>query len=59
MGKRVQVKIGGRMLIVVIVGDILGTGIYGLVGKLSGQVGGMVWLPLATQPKRTVSRRPC
>jgi APA family basic amino acid/polyamine antiporter len=39
--------IGGRMLIVVIVGDILGAGIYGLVGKLSGQVGGMVWLPLA------------
>ena len=35
------------MLIVVIVGDILGAGVYGLVGKLSGQVGGMVWLPLA------------
>lgn len=39
--------IGGRMLIVFIVGDILGAGIYALVGKLAGEVGGMVWLPLA------------
>jgi len=39
--------ISGRMLIVFIVGDILGAGIYALVGKLSGHVGGMVWLPLA------------
>ncbi|MEJ7598894.1 MAG: hypothetical protein WKG01_13380 [Kofleriaceae bacterium] len=38
--------IGGRMLIVFIVGDILGAGIYALVGKLSGHVGGAVWLPL-------------
>lgn len=35
------------MLIVFIVGDILGAGIYALVGKLAGQVGGTVWLPLA------------
>ena len=35
------------MLIVFIVGDILGAGIYALVGKLAGHVGGMVWLPLA------------
>lgn len=39
--------ISGRMLIVFIVGDILGAGIYTLVGKLSGYVGGMVWLPIA------------
>lgn len=39
--------IGGPMLIVFIVGDILGAGIYALVGKLAGHVGGMVWLPLA------------
>ncbi|MBA3817490.1 MAG: APC family permease [Deltaproteobacteria bacterium] len=39
--------IGGKMLIVFIVGDILGAGIYALVGKLSGLVGGMIWLPLA------------
>ncbi len=39
--------ISGRMLIVFIIGDILGAGIYALVGKLSGHVGGAVWLPLA------------
>jgi APA family basic amino acid/polyamine antiporter len=39
--------IGGRMLVVFIVGDILGAGIYALVGKLSGIVGGAIWLPLA------------
>jgi amino acid transporter len=39
--------IGGKMLIVFIVGDILGAGIYALVGKLSGIVGGAIWIPLA------------
>jgi amino acid transporter len=39
--------IGGRMLIVFIVGDILGAGIYGLPGKLAGFVGGAIWLPFA------------
>ncbi|HVK84238.1 MAG TPA: amino acid permease, partial [Kofleriaceae bacterium] len=39
--------IGQRMLIVFIIGDILGAGIYALVGKLAGHVGGAVWLPLA------------
>jgi amino acid transporter len=39
--------IGPLMLIVLIVGDILGAGIYALVGRLAGHVGGMVWLPLA------------
>jgi len=38
--------ISGRMLIVFIVGDILGAGIYALVGKLAGLVGGPVWLPI-------------
>jgi amino acid transporter len=38
--------IGRRMLVVFIIGDILGAGIYTLVGKISGHVGGMVWLPL-------------
>lgn len=39
--------IGGKMLVVFIVGDILGAGIYALVGKLSGVVGGAIWVPLA------------
>lgn len=35
------------MLIVFIIGDILGAGIYTLVGRLAGYVGGTVWLPIA------------
>ncbi|MEZ4366002.1 MAG: APC family permease [Kofleriaceae bacterium] len=38
--------ISPRMLVVFIIGDILGAGIYALVGKLAGHVGGAVWLPL-------------
>lgn len=39
--------IGPVMLVVLIVGDMLGAGIYALVGNLAKHVGGMVWLPLA------------
>jgi APA family basic amino acid/polyamine antiporter len=39
--------IGRRMLIVFIVGDILGAGIYALAGKLAGFVGGAIWVPFA------------
>lgn len=42
-----QRTIGQKMLIVFIVGDILGAGIYALVGRLSGEVGGAIWVPLA------------
>ena len=47
MSEPLRRAISGRMLIVFVIGDILGAGIYTLVGKLSGHVGGMVWLPLA------------
>ncbi|MGL4831500.1 MAG: amino acid permease, partial [Propionibacteriaceae bacterium] len=33
------------LLLLFIVGDILGTGIYALTGSVAKQVGGMVWLP--------------
>ena len=46
-GPELHRAIGKRMLIMFIIGDILGAGIYALVGKLAGFVGGMVWLPLA------------
>jgi hypothetical protein len=39
--------IGGKMLIVFIVGDILGAGIYALGRKPSGILRGAVWLPPA------------
>ena len=37
--------IGRGMLLCFVVGDILGAGIYALVGKVGGYVGGMLWLP--------------
>ncbi|NHC13787.1 APC family permease [Motilibacter deserti] len=36
---------GRRMLLLFIVGDILGAGIYTLTGKVAGEVGGAIWLP--------------
>jgi amino acid transporter len=36
---------GPWLLLLFIVGDILGTGIYALTGQVAKQVGGMVWLP--------------
>ncbi|WP_134767530.1 APC family permease [Nocardioides sp. 1609] len=36
---------GPRLLLLFIVGDILGAGIYAVTGKLAGEVGGIAWLP--------------
>ena len=37
--------LGPGLLTVLVVGDILGAGIYILVGEVAADVGGMVWLP--------------
>ncbi|HWS31338.1 MAG TPA: APC family permease [Actinoplanes sp.] len=37
--------IGPALLLLFVVGDILGTGVYALTGKVANQVGGAVWLP--------------
>ena len=37
--------LGPGLLLLFIVGDILGTGIYALTGTVAGQVGGAVWIP--------------
>ncbi|OYO24152.1 amino acid permease [Enemella dayhoffiae] len=37
--------LGPGLLLLFVVGDILGTGIYALTGKVAAQVGGAVWLP--------------
>ena len=39
--------ITGKLLFVFILGDVLGAGIYALVGEIAGEVGGAVWVPLA------------
>ncbi|WP_405177423.1 APC family permease [Nocardia sp. NBC_01377] len=36
---------GPGLLLLFIIGDILGTGIYALTGKVANQVGGAVWVP--------------
>ncbi|SDG04150.1 APC family permease [Pseudonocardia oroxyli] len=36
---------GPKLLLLFIVGDILGTGIYALVGQVAEEVGGAAWLP--------------
>ena len=38
--------ITGKMLYLFILGDVLGAGIYALVGEVSGEVGGAIWAPL-------------
>ncbi|MEZ0581014.1 APC family permease [Nocardioides sp. MH1] len=46
-GQPEQLKrvMGPRLLLLFIVGDILGAGVYAVTGKLAGQVGGIAWLP--------------
>ncbi|MET0896639.1 MAG: APC family permease [Mycobacterium sp.] len=36
---------GPGLLLLFVVGDILGTGIYALTGQVAGEVGGAAWLP--------------
>ena len=35
--------ISRRMLLIFVVGDVLGAGIYALVGTVAGEVGGAIW----------------
>src|SRR5690349_22749196 len=36
---------GPKLLLLFIVGDILGAGVYAVTGDVAGNVGGMAWLP--------------
>lgn len=36
---------GPRLLLLFIIGDILGAGVYAVTGQMAGIVGGIVWLP--------------
>lgn len=44
--KPLRRAVSGRLLYVFILGDVLGAGVYALVGEMAGEVGGAVWLPL-------------
>ncbi|WP_086820536.1 APC family permease [Allokutzneria sp. NRRL B-24872] len=37
--------IGPKLLLFFVIGDILGTGVYALMGDVAGQVGGALWVP--------------
>ncbi|MFH8436665.1 APC family permease [Streptomyces sp. NPDC018007] len=39
--------LGPKLLILFVIGDILGTGIYATTGNVAGKVGGALWLPFA------------
>ncbi|SDQ50566.1 APC family permease [Quadrisphaera sp. DSM 44207] len=39
--------LGPRLLLLFIIGDVLGTGIYALTGQVAGLVGGAVWIAFA------------
>src|SRR5688500_9073087 len=39
--------IGRNMLLFFVVGDVLGAGIYALVGEVAGRVGGAIWMAFA------------
>lgn len=41
-------RITGPLLFLFILGDVLGAGIYALMGELSADVGGALWAPLVT-----------
>ena len=37
---------GTKLLLLFIVGDILGTGVYALTGQVAGEIGGAAWAPI-------------
>jgi basic amino acid/polyamine antiporter, APA family len=44
-GPELRRVMGPGLLLLFVVGDILGTGVYALTGKVANEVGGAVWLP--------------
>lgn len=46
-GHKTELKrvMGPGLLLLFIIGDVLGTGIYALTGEVAAEVGGVVWLP--------------
>lgn len=45
-GSKLKQGVTGLLLFAFILGDVLGAGIYALMGVLSGEVGGALWAPL-------------
>lgn len=45
-GSKLRQSVTGPLLYVFILGDVLGAGIYALMGVLSQEVGGALWAPV-------------
>jgi basic amino acid/polyamine antiporter, APA family len=45
-GSKLQQVVTGPLLLLFILGDVLGAGVYALMGVLAEEVGGVLWLPL-------------
>jgi APA family basic amino acid/polyamine antiporter len=45
-GGKLKRHISGKLLYFFILGDVLGAGIYALVGQIAGTVGGVTWVPM-------------
>ncbi|GAA2021235.1 APC family permease [Pseudokineococcus marinus] len=43
---RLRRSVTGPLLLLFVLGDVLGAGVYALVGTIAAEVGGAVWLPL-------------
>jgi amino acid transporter len=43
---RLKRSVTGKLLFLFILGDVLGAGVYALVGEIATEVGGAVWLPM-------------
>ncbi len=43
---RLRRAITGKLLFLFVLGDVLGAGIYALVGEVAGEVGGAIWAPM-------------
>ncbi|MGW0732345.1 APC family permease [Streptomyces sp. NPDC002851] len=47
VGTPLKRAIGLKLMILFVIGDILGTGIYAISGSVAGKIGGALWLPFA------------
>ena len=45
---------GSKLLLLFIIGDILGAGVYAVTGQMAGLVGGIVWVPFVVAFLETV-----
>lgn len=49
---------GPGLLLLFIVGDILGTGVYALTGQVAAEVGGAAWVSSSRSPSPSSPRSP-